>query len=68
MSYIIIVYLLGIPFTAGLMGGLGTFCEFSNSQGNWWADLGLTFIWPLFWAMWLAYKLGETFAYLDDPN
>jgi hypothetical protein len=53
--YFILSYLLGMPLTAGLMGGLGNYSDDYFTEDAKASDIILMVIWPLFWT-WILVK------------
>ena len=62
---VILIYLLGLPLSAGLMGGIGNFSEhpFSDTRKN--RDFWFLVFWPVSWVVWILYKLGLWIQSID---
>jgi hypothetical protein len=53
------IYFLGMPLTAGLMGGLGNYCNKYDIDSNVVCDVCLMIIWPGFWVWQIMHWLGR---------
>jgi hypothetical protein len=59
VNALLVIWCIGVPFTSGLIGGIGNYCKFKFWPVNWFADIALCLVWPLFYVVWAFWKTGE---------